>query len=62
MRDLDRLAIEFLRLAALKKRRLIDRDLVSLALSLDSAAPAARSLRAPIGDGHHDAASRLPHS
>lgn len=36
MRDLDRLATESLRLAALKKRRLIDRDIVSLALALDS--------------------------
>ena len=38
MRDLDRLATESLRLAALKKRRLIDREIVSLALTLDSPA------------------------
>jgi hypothetical protein len=41
MRDLDRLATDSLRLAALKKRRLIDRALVSQILTLDASDPAA---------------------
>lgn len=40
MRDLDRLATHALRLAAAKKRRLIDRAIVSQALSIDSQDPA----------------------
>lgn len=40
MRDLDRLATHALRLAAAKKRRLIDRAVVSQALSIDSQDPA----------------------
>lgn len=41
MRDLDRLATDALRLAALKKRRLIDRVLISQILTLDASDPAA---------------------
>lgn len=40
MRDLDRLATHALRLAAAKKRRLIDRAIVSQALSIDPQDPA----------------------
>lgn len=40
MRDLDRLATHALRLAAAKKRRLIDRPIVSQVLSIDSQDPA----------------------
>jgi len=41
MRELDRLATDCLRVAALKKRRLIDRAVVSQILNLDAAQPAA---------------------
>ena len=40
MRDLDRLATHALRIAAAKKRRLIDRAIVSQALSIDPQDPA----------------------
>jgi len=40
LRDLDRLATHALRLAAAKKRRLIDRAILSQALSIDPQDPA----------------------
>ena len=41
MRELDRLATDCLRIAAVKKRRMIDRAVVSQSLNLDAAQPAA---------------------